>query len=1219
MAPCIELIKVFDKFMLNRVDKTWVQTVWDNEFIIFEKIDDEYLSCLQSNGIGLLLRDTSKIIKHWVAKNNNFEATNINASWQTLRSWNVDPHCLLPVLGYLIKIGQDQEANEDYRQICLRSTSLYLTLLSVSGSSVYQIFHENLYQKALDTLEFSTYVLPSDKKMYLNFENLCLSEKEFNKISQCQKTTLIKGLNAVIYELILLLKSSSWSFRGYKRSLESTVNTLIQITRLGTENNPTSSPSSGSLSTLIQNAYAALQLLCQECHGLTETTIKLIIKSMMQNFLVSSGNLSVKLTGLVRNTSVEFLKSLLEDYKKKAETGILLLIQGLIMNCPERLELRQKQAIIIGKLINIGKKRTNLMKKIIDDLILFSHQNKVSHRVFAQEIIGRYLLDLVNTPDEDTSIDNRNLIMQQKISKTLLATVLSRTTDISCMVRGRALSTIKEYTDQPSNLFLETLFTSTDDEHYQAIPVLEDLRESISSDIKILPEKNFLISMLKIRAEDERAIIRRSAILILENVVAINSDILETAIHIVSKHCQDPAMTVRRSAIQVLTSFLKKYPDYPNFYGLWIKSVIPQVFDIEISVQEKVLEIFENLIIHRILLSSASNNDSDSISWKIINKLNTMKMRKHLTKICEAWTRTGALTNDFIIKVQSKIESEHKQAAWILLSSISKVIQVPNMDKYFLNCQDFLLGKKFLDYLSLEVLRSSLSNLKNSIIKKIKTEFYESLKDFKVHPRIVSITLDILYSSYHECIEDQANIRSVMEELISRSRNIIKHMIKDNSKFNNVKLYIKAVSTLGHASFLCKNKIELSTLRVFQGIIIDSESMPDLIKNQADLQAAIVVVLGQQAMRDQSIAHEMMPIFRQLLCTHNMNSKVGAAVRVNAAKALVDVCTRFTSVVEPFLPDMCITMKDSERTVREAIVILLIELLVEDFVKVKGPFFFHILTMLTDEDKTIKDMTIFLVRERLLMKNKNLMATQFFGAIFHYNGVILENKFYRRKMKKNEKLMLTLPGSENFEKRKTIYKFLLDNLELIGWLKLLEKVNTVFESILFGDTLNLTTNNFKCLVKDILWIVSSGLIQINSLCIRRNSFGEDDTLTNNMGIIGDKIEKHKTMVLLPTLVKLSKKISLLSDELDAEIVNTLVEITGTIKRDQLVMIYEKFPEIKEKMQRNLSSQNLNIDEDFENSICPPISKSTPTKSLESRQVLNSNRQTKIVLRRVSGL
>lgn len=1193
MASCIESLKVFDKFMLDKVDKKWVQTVWDNEFIIFDDIDDEYLSCLQSNGMSILLRDTSEILKQWVAENNNFDVTNINASWQTLLSWNVNPHSLLPVLGYFIKIGQDQGANEDYRQICLRSTSLYLTLLSVSGSSVYQIFHENLYKKALDTLGFSAHLLPSDKKMCLNIENLYLSQKEFNKISQSQKkTTLIKGLNAVVYDLILLLKSSSWSFRGYKRSLESTVNILVQITRLGTENNPTSPPSSGSLSTLIQNAYAALQLLCQECHGSTETTIKLIIKSMMQNFLLNGGNLSVKLTSVVRNTSVQFLKTLLEDYREKAETGVLILIQGLIMNCPERLELRQKQATIIVKLINIAKKRTNFIRKIIDDLILFSHQNKASYRVFAQEIIGRYLLDIVNTSDED-DIGSRDMSIEQQISKTLLATVLTRTNDISCMVRGRALATLKEYTDQPSNLFLETLFISTDDEHYRAIPILEDLRNSMSSDIKILPEKSFLISMLKIRAKDERALVRRSAILILENVVSINPDLLETAMHIVSEHCQDPTMTVRRSAIQVLTSFLKKYPDYPNFYGLWIKSVFSQVFDIEISVQEKVLEVFEDLIIHRIL----SNND-DNLSWKIINKLNTMKMRKHLTKICENWTRTGTLTNDFIIKVQSKLESEHRQAAWIILSSISKVIQVHNMEKYFLNCQEFLLGNKFYDYLFLEVLRSSLSNLEKSILKTIQTKFYESLKDFKVHPRIVSITLDILCSSYHECMEDHANIQSVMKALISKSESIIKNMMKDNSKLDNTKLYIKAVSTLGHASFLCDNKIDLSTLRVLQGIIIASESVPDLIKDQTDLQAMIVIVMGQQAMRDQSIAHEMMPIFRQLLCAHNISSKVVAATRVNAAKALVDVCTRFTSVVEPFLPDICITMKDSEQTVREAIVILLIELLVEDFVKVKGPFFFHILTMLTDEDKTIKDMTIFLVKERLLMKNKNLIATQFFEAIFHYNGVKLENKFYRRKIKKNEKLMLTLPGSENFEKRKTIYKFLLDNLELIGWLKLLEKLNTIFESILFGGTLDLTINKVKCLLKDFFWIISNGLTQINSLWTEIDSFGEDDVSTSNIRIIGEKIEQHKTTVLLPTLFKLSKKISLLSDELDAEIVNTLVEITGTIKKDQLVMVYEEFPELKKKIQRNFSftSQNHIIDEDFENSNCSPINKSTPTKS-----------------------
>lgn len=1176
----MDALKIFDRLMLDKVDQSWVQSVWDNEFIVFDKIDDEYSLFLESNDMDMLLRDISEIIKHWINVNNNSETENNNVSWQTLRGLNVDPRYLLALLGYLIKIGHDQGINEQHRQICLRSTSLYLTLLTVPGSSVYQIFHENLYQKVLDTLGFIIHLWPSDKKSNrnLDLEYLYSNNEETNKLSQREKTTLTKGLNAVVYDLILLLKSSSWSFRGHERSLEATVNALVQITKFGNDSNSTvTAPSSGSLSTLSQNSYAALQLLCQNRQGSTEITIKLIATSMIQNFIYNYGNLSVKMSGVVKDTSVQFMQTLLEDYGEKAEIGISILIQRLMINCPERLEVRQKMAIIIFKLINIAKIRTNFMKKIIDDLILFSHQNKVSHRVFAQEIIRRYLLDATTALDESIEEGNEGL----KIKKILLATVLSRCMDVSCIVRSRALATLKEYTDQPLNHFLTILFTSKDDDeqhHHQTTATLEDLRNSIHSNISILPEKDFILSMLEIRAEDERALIRRSTILIFENAVTINSDILVTTIEIVSKHCRDPAMTVRRSSIQVLTSLLEKYPDHPNFYKLWIKSVIPQIFDIEISVQEKVLEVFECLIIQRIL-SSSETNKNDNLSWKIVNTLSFMKMRKHLTKICDAWARNSIITNDFITKVQSKIGSEHNQAVWILLSSISEVTKLSKMEEYFLNSHEFLQGKEFIDYLSLEVLRSSLLNLKKHSIQKIQIEFYKRLSAFQVHPRIISLALDIFYSTHPKNNEDQEDdFQSMIKNLITKSETVIKKIIENDeySKTDDVDLYLKAVSTLGHVSFLCKTKIELSVIRVLQGILIDNETIPAVIKNRIDIQAAIVVILGQQAMRDQSIAHEMMPIFRQLLCNtpENINTKLVAAVRVNAAKALVDVCTRFTSLVEPFLPDICITMKDSERTVREAIVVLFIELLVEDFIKIKGSFFFHILTMLTDEDETIRDMTIFLVKERLLMKNKSLISTQFFEAIFHYNGVKFKNKFHQSKKMGKEKAILILPGNENEEKRKIIYRFLLDNLEPIGWIKLLEKISGTLEGIGQAGTFNVKKNYEKCLLKDILWIVSRDFNQISGLGARTESVGEEDeTPVGNTGLIGEKIEKYKVTVLLPTLAKLRRKLNRF-EELDAEIVEAFIRTSDSLNKDQLATIYGEFPEIEEKVERNLRYMDL---------------------------------------------
>lgn len=74
-------------------------------------------------------------------------------SWNTLIIMDVKVRALLAVLGYVMKSGQRREADEDSRQSCLYATNLYFVLLAVPGSSAFNVFHPNLYHRAIETLE----------------------------------------------------------------------------------------------------------------------------------------------------------------------------------------------------------------------------------------------------------------------------------------------------------------------------------------------------------------------------------------------------------------------------------------------------------------------------------------------------------------------------------------------------------------------------------------------------------------------------------------------------------------------------------------------------------------------------------------------------------------------------------------------------------------------------------------------------------------------------------------------------------------------------------------------------------------------------------------------------------------------------------------------------------------------------------------------------------
>ncbi|CAD6215621.1 GSCOCG00000433001-RA-CDS [Cotesia congregata] len=1225
----MEPLRIFEKFKLDNLDKSWTESVWNNQFILINKIPGDYALFAESEDMEILLKDTSIVLKTWIDTNKN-ESSNSDqseVSWQTLCALTVDPRALLALLGYLIKTGQGMDADEDSRQACLHATSLYLTLLAIPGSSAYQIFHENLYYSVVKSLELSQHLMPVVKKSVknLDLESLYIQDEEPSRLLQTEKITLTKSLNVIMYNMILML--NSWHMRDYVRSLEQTVDSLIEVTKLGTEVSDFKSPkkvSEGSVVSLVHNAYAALGQLCDPRHGHVEVTIKLIAKNILPHMLYNYTRIPLRSLTVVRDTAIYFLKTLLLKHQKNAETGVMILIQHLMVNCPERLETRQKQASVIVKLINICC--NTFYAKMIKDLVLFAHNNKIPCRIFAQEIIGRFLLDPMK--DEQNS---ERAAATSKYKCILFGTVLSRCTDVSSMVRGRAMATLVEYTNTSNNPFVINLFSFSDLSQRQ-LPTLETLLEGFDSDTvdSLLPDVNNFISMLKTRAEDERALVRRSSMQIFQNAVLNSPDLLDTVVPVVSEHCRDPAMIVRKFAIQVLTTLLESYPNHETLYKVWVKAVVPQVFDIEVKVQEKVLETMEALIIERV----DKLKKNDSLPWKIIDELTVMKMRKHLTRACDAWLHSEIITNSTIRKIQSYINTEHNIAAWTLLSAIAENETIPGMREYFENYQEILKGQGFFEFLAMEVLRCCWPTFDSNFLEKLSENIYQSLKKATINPVLISISMDILYGILKHLNSGDSQIESKMTDLMQSSEKIIELIMNQDIKHTPVDVnnYTKAICTLGHASLFSTNAIRLNCIRTLQGMLIEWERMPLSLQNARELQATAIVALGQQAMREEKIAHEMMPIFGQLLSAGvNSNARINqrdadadAAVRVNAAKALADVCTRFTALVEPYLPDMCVSMKGDNKTVREAIVVIFIQLLVEDYIKVKGSFFFHILTMLSDPDDTIREMTVFLIKERLLVKNKTLISQQFLEGIFHYNDYELDEKYLERKMGSAERKALTLAGNINASKRRIIYDFMLEHLDLPGKLKLLIRLTTQVLHRALSDKINANDEKGRCVLQDTFYIIASDQLQPSSCTSKHNDDDADDstvTSSSNTGashagnVIADGIKKHGLNHLLPTMIKLKIKLKKLNgkSKLVEDISKSIARIGTEFNKEQLSSLYNEWPEIEKEMEFDIRRYGKKgVDESAEQEFTSQAGEAV-------HPLLDNNRIPRIVIEKLTSL
>jgi hypothetical protein len=55
--------------------------------------------------------------------------------------------------------------------------------------------------------------------------------------------------------------------------------------------------------------------------------------------------------------------------------------------------------------------------------------------------------------------------------------------------------------------------------------------------------------------------------------------------------CRDPAVSVRKEMVQIISDLLQQYPDDKELSKIWAKCVVPLVLDQEVKLQESVLKV----------------------------------------------------------------------------------------------------------------------------------------------------------------------------------------------------------------------------------------------------------------------------------------------------------------------------------------------------------------------------------------------------------------------------------------------------------------------------------------------------------------------------------------------------------------------------------------------------------------------------------------------------
>ena len=207
------------------------------------------------------------------------------------------------------------------------------------------------------------------------------------------------------------------------------------------------------------------------------------------------------------------------------------------------------------------------------------------------------------------------------------------------------------------------------------------------------------------------------------------------------------------------------------------------------------------------------------------------------------------------------------------------------------------------------------------------------------------------------------------------------------------------------------------------------------------LRAHAFVTFGKMCLRDEALARGSINIFARELQQEGEAS--APAVKSNALLILGDFCIRYTHHVEKFIPLMASCLQpannfvekddSNESIVRHHALLILSNLILQDYIKWKGVLFYRFLAAAVDPDPNVANLAKLLLCGPLLTKQPSLFFNNFVDALFILNGCTAHPMYTKRRKKESDNVSFCAEGLDFFRinnsvLREEIYSLLLDHM-----------------------------------------------------------------------------------------------------------------------------------------------------------------------------------------------
>ncbi|XP_068227070.1 condensin-2 complex subunit D3-L-like [Palaemon carinicauda] len=874
-----------------------------------------------------------------------------------------------------------------------------------------------------------------------------------------------------------------------------------------------------TVTALAYNAYVALQSICNPIHGKINRIVILIMKHIMYNILMISrgcSDLSPRSLGVIRDHSQIFVKYLLTQVKEDAYEGVYILIQHICIRVPDKAEYRQKTAQSVVEILRYLP--IQLYTRLVKWFFKFSHNEKAGHRLFMLEVIAKMLdekervgedeemrssqsptaresrptsrvssmsscddndNDAGSDSDYDVRESGENSFLKVNVDhpvevppdrnilshKFLLGIIFSRCRDSGATVRAKALALLAEctYSKNPTivmamkQIFFRNRPLACNPPHIPNNNVNAESPLEVEGEEDLdLPNASMVVSMLHRRALDDKVIVRKSALQVLENLMKLDNEMLnDKNLEVLMEHCRDPALLIRKQMIISLSGLLESYSESESITTFWIKGVFPLILDPEIKVQEKVIDYIDLLLFRRLVPYNHPQRGTPEhrLPWLIVSRVTKLSFHKFFNKALMMWSKSEYNRPQVVKVVRSYVGTEYNEEMWTLLAALSNYIVVTDaafvVDYFEEKCQSRSMVGSYTLQQVLKVLSNSIKHIPGHRGEALHERLLHPVVSFSVGSQLISAMMDTLTLLTYSMHGDEEKGLKALEKwvgpILKACDDYLKSVLFEKSipadAEGEEKLF-RHIFTLGEAAMLCPCKVNRRMFLMVQSIIFHQSrrerlrtvripssqtqsSQPTAIsfKPTTRVRAVAVVTLGKMCLQNEEQAKRIIPALGKMLDT-----QICSALKINIVFTLSDMCVRYATLVDPLMPQVTACLRDPDLEVRRTTLTLLINLLQEDYLKLKGSFFYRILQCLADEHEDVRSTVLFYITERLLKRFPKILCQHFIECIFHYN-CYEEHESYNRFLQSSvEKELFSLAGKEHAQDRMMIYKFMLDHM-----------------------------------------------------------------------------------------------------------------------------------------------------------------------------------------------